>query len=271
MDTAAANVASYLTAYNASIMITITGESDYFSSTLAYAGTNYNIDAITPGFFNFGAVGRKILSNGADDENGGLSDGYIHGNMGDWYSYSASVSGEQWDFTSIAMHEIGHAIGFVSAGLQADGSTILPNAYSPMERYFVNSAGVSLYTESSPGIFDVNLSIWNAASTGGPGNGVFFNGPNAMAANGGNLVPMYSPVTWEDGSSMSHLYNMDPDLTAMMPQFSPGLHPREFSPIEIGIFRDIGYTQFGVPEPGSAMLALCALGSLTLRRKRRAA
>ena len=45
---------------------------------------------------------------------------------------------------------------------------------------------------------------YNPNLTGGDA-GLYFGGANAVAANSGNPVPLYTPNPWESGSSMSHL------------------------------------------------------------------
>ena len=123
------------------------------------------------------------------------------------------------------------------------------------------------------GTFALDGTRWNAASVGGTGgNGLFFNGANAMAANGGNPVNLYSPTTWADGSSGSHLDTdfytgasenmMNHEASAL-----EGLDIREYTAIELGILRDIGYTQL-VPEPSSTLMILLGAGSLLVRRRR---
>ena len=56
--------------------------------------------------------------------------------------------------------------------------------------------------------FALDGTKWDVASVGGPGavplngDGLYFNGPNANAAN--NPIPIFSPDPWEEGSSGSH-------------------------------------------------------------------
>ncbi len=122
--------------------------------------------------------------------------------------------------------------------------------------------------------FALNQARWDVASVGGTGpiNGLLFNGPNAVTANGGQIVSLYSPTTWNDGSSGSHL---DTDFFTganfqMMnhaASVSEGLDIRTLSAIEIGILKDIGYTQ-AVPEPSAGLFWVIGLLGMCGRRLR---
>ena len=120
---------------------------------------------------------------------------------------------------------------------------------------------------------------WAAASIGGtgtvpatPNSGLYFKGTNAVAANGGNLVPLFSPTTWSSGSSGAHMddaFYIGGNKQLMNSATGNGPGIRTFSPLEVGIFKDIGYTTFGIPEPASTFLF--GLGALVMFRRRRAA
>lgn len=269
LATAATNVGSYLTGYNAVITMRVTG-SNANTTTLASAGSFY---ATSPGFGNLGVVGTKIQSNGTIDLSGASFDGAVDANFFHAWSFTNTVSGSQFDFVNVMMHELAHSMGFLSLISQAGASEFGGNAFSPFDQYLVNGADEKLVPGGT-----VDLPKWNAASVGGTGTlpptvGIYFDGPNAMAANGGNLVPIYSPTTWEDGSSGSHLdtdFYTGGSQKLMNHAVTAGLGVRAFGDIEVGIFRDIGYTAFGIPEPASAMLGAMALG-LMMRRERQAA
>jgi hypothetical protein len=96
-----------------------------------------------------------------------------------------------------------------------------------------------------------------------------------MAVNGGNPVALYSPGTWENGSSESHLdtdsyTGMNGTIENMMNHASSiaeRLDLREYTLIERAILRDIGYLAVAIPEPYSALLLLVgSMCSVTRRR-----
>lgn len=264
LNIAANNMAGYFSAYTATIDIQVSG-SNVNNQTLASAGSEYA--SITNGFGNLGVVGTKILTNGASDLNSSAFDGTVDANFFHAWSFNDTVNSSQYDFVSTMMHEIGHALGFLS-GLDSSGVSFLgPNAYTPFDQFLVDGGGTTMVTGSlttSPN--------WATASIGGTGNGLYFNGTNAVAANGGNPVAIYSPTTWSQGSSASHL---DDDFftggnAKLMNSASPtGFGIRTLSDIEIGIFRDLGYTQIAaVPEPTRGVLILFAVSCLVMRRRR---
>lgn len=270
LNNAASLMASYFPSYTTTVVMDVTG-SNANTTTLASAGSQYT--GITAGFSNLGVVGSKIQT--GIDLNGAGADGTVDANFFHNWSFGTTVTLLQYDFTDTMFHELGHAMGFNSLvaqnGLSAFHSST-PGAFSPFDQYLTNGSGVSLVNATT---FTTN-GDWTTASVGGtgtvpatPNTGLYFGGPNAKAANGGSAVPLFSPTTWQDGSSGSHLdddFFTGPNAKTMnaATPFGPGV--RQFSPIEIGIWRDLGYAI--VPEPGSTLLAFSALG-LTLFRRRR--
>lgn len=143
-----------------------------------------------------------------------------------------------------------------------NGGDTLANAgssYFAIENSFlVDSSGTGLIDPNSHG-FQVPASTLT--------NGVWFNGPNAVLANGGNPVRVYTPSTFSSGSSLSHL---DPSLGdfVSLPSFATGDVRRELSPIELGIFADLGYQiDSPVPEPGTGLLLAGLFAAVGLRRR----
>lgn len=264
LTAAANNVSTYLTGYTKAVTITmkVTG-SQANNGSLAGAGSRYLNPAV--GFSNLGVIGNEIISG----TNSGLGyDGTIDANFFHNWSYTDTVSSSQYDFVSVMMHEIAHAMGFASLLTQTGDSAFGEDGYlSPFDSFLVNSAGQPLVYQGS---FTTGTE-WDAASTGGTGNGIFFNGPNAVAIYGG-LVPIYSPTSWAEGSSGSHLDTTvftDEERKLMNHSVTPGLGERGFSDLEIAMFRDLGFTAFGlVPEPATCMLVLVAAGGFLVHRRR---
>ena len=89
-----------------------------------------------------------------------------------------------------------------------------------------------------------------------------------MAANGGNAVFLYSPTSFEEGSSGSHLDDEHgPYNFIMEASTDTGGGIRGVSAVELAILRDIGYTQI-VPEPSTGLLVSFSASFLLLRRRR---
>lgn len=170
-----------------------------------------------------------------EDANGATADGEISwGWDGTDWALGDEVSADEYDFTSVAIHELMHAFGFGST-LKAAGNNQQLNR-SEYDRFIVTVDGVKV----------LNNMVWSTANdpkiTGGDG-GLYFGGSNAVEAYGGNLVPIYVPKTWST-SSIHHLDDVTfsgDDQVIMNAGTDSGPAPRVFSDVELGILEDLGY------------------------------
>ncbi|TWU56714.1 hypothetical protein Poly51_26310 [Rubripirellula tenax] len=265
--------------YSASIDLDVKGDTTD-SSLLASAGSNFSgARPASNGFSGRGDVMTKILG-GADPSPG--ADGSVSWDFQnfDWAPLDVIGPG-QLDLISTAIHELTHAIGFAS-DINQNGSSgygDMPgtaSVWSPFDEFVADMNGNSIIDFA--GVLDGGR--WDAASLGGAGMaGLQFNGANAVAAAGGPVY-LYSPNAWRAGSSGSHLdtdfYNpADGKIESMMNHsstFGAGQFDiRTYSPIEIGILKDIGYANIGaaaVPEPTS-LAVFAALGAVMFVRQRK--
>lgn len=264
LESAASTLASYFTGYNVSVGFTVTSQNTN-SSTLASAGSgvSFSVD----GFYKSNV--QKLIQTGT-----GTSDGTINWNFFHNWDYDDSIAGGAFDYKSTAMHEVLHAMGF-SSGINATGQGLdaatsgNPDVWYDFDRFLTNSTGTFLV---NPGTFAFNTGLLGTL-TGGSANGVFFGGANAMAANGGNRIQIYSPTPYQPGSSGSH---MDDDtftggnqqLMNAASASGPGI--RTLSALELGMLKDLGYNVTAVPEPSTYVLCLglAALAVAALRRRR---
>lgn len=256
LESAASLLSSYIVVTSpVTVTYAVTGKSSPFSATLASAGSDFVNNA--SGFLPT-VVQAKIQT--GFDANGSAPDGNIDWNFGSSWAFGNSVPSTQYDFQSIAMHELLHTMGFLSNISQAGSNT--GAVWTVFDGYVMNSAGTR--------VIDSNTAKWNSVYntnlTGGSG-GLYFGGPNAIAAYSA-LVPLYTPNPWESGSSLSHLNDnaFTGSKDKLMNAFSgqgPGI--RVLSPIELGILTDIGYTITN--GPGASTLLF--VGIFALRRRRR--
>lgn len=256
------------------VVLDATATDNPLSSNLASAGSQVVLFGGTPAGFNLAEVVRTKLQTGVD-ENGADADGSVNVNFGQsWQLDSgATVTNSQFDFYSTIFHEFTHALGFSSLISQNGTGLFNTNNWAAYDQFLVDKNGNAAINHST---FAIDSAVWNAASVGGtsPGAGMFFNGANAVAANGGQLVGLYSPTTWSGGSSISHIDTDNPTYNGMMMLHarSEGPDARNFSTVEVGMLQDLGYTPVAVvPEPESYAMMLAGLGVLGMVRRRRKA
>lgn len=278
MDTASSAFSNMFGSYfsnSATIILSATASNDATSNNLASAGSAAFTDG-TAGFTINQIVKTKALT--GFDANGSLADGTVDVNFGQpWhYDLGSSAPDSKFDFYSTIHHEFTHALGF-SSTIAQNGASLGTNEWSTYDQFLVDKNGNRVINSST---FALDQNVWNAASvgsTGTPGGadhvaGIYFDGTFAKAANGGNAVALYSPATWADGSSVSHT---DDDSAAlygtMMTAIGPmGPWPRNYTAIEVGIMRDLGYTAVAaVPEPESYAMMLAGLGLIGFIARRR--
>lgn len=249
-------VSGYFGAYNATIQMDVNG-SVTDDNVLAAAGSEYSA-AESSGFTNRGDVGRKIL--GLADPNPGGADGTVTWNFQDTaWELDSSFQANEYDFLSTAVHELIHAVGYShTIGNNGQDPFSGTDSWAPFDQWLGDATGPVVATDG----LSIDSGRWTTALTGGTGaNGLFWHGPNAMAANGGNPVNMYSPDPLEEGSTGSHLDDnfFTSEQLLMEAATGPGLSARSLSAIEIGMLQDIGFTQV-VPIPGAIWL----MGSATV-------
>jgi hypothetical protein len=232
------HVADMLTEYlrvTAPVMLSYRVEGANESAVKWLAGANSQPISEDPGFWPT-VIQNKLLT-GADS-NGEDADGFIEWNFALPYALGDVVGPDDYDFTSVGLHELLHSLGFFSALEDPEDTT--GQAWTVFDRFLTSADGTRLVAADY---------TWPDSSTPymtGGSNGLYFGGANAVAAYG-KPVPLYSPSTWEPGSSGSHLDDgsFAGDDSKLMNHRIKGKGVqgvRTLSPLEIGILRDLGYT-----------------------------
>jgi hypothetical protein len=202
------------------------------SELLAAAASNYT--SYDPGVW-LTRVQHKLLT--GEEAPGKGDDGLLYINFGKKWSFGDSVAGDENDFTMTIMHELLHSFGWVFGG---DNPPYLNNRryWSVYANLVVDEEGRTVWNDdlSWNTEFNPNLLRQNG--------GIFFGGANAVKANGGKPVPLFSLSTGWFGSTGSHLDDLTPSTAnKLMDAIAPaGRSIRVLSPIEFGILMDMGYT-----------------------------
>ncbi|MEE4241185.1 MAG: hypothetical protein V2I36_06945 [Desulfopila sp.] len=160
------------------------------------------------------------------------------------YRPDGNVDSDEFDFLTVALHEICHGLGFM--GSMNGGSTWGIDGYPLIYDVFTRDTyGTRLidYDGSYPYTLPETLTAGQ----------VFFHGSHAMAANGGKRVELFTPDTWMPGSSYSHLsmnFNGTSDkLMVYMLSLGNAIHSP--GPITLGLLKDVGWpgSAVGPPNP----------------------
>lgn len=235
--------------HTATITMGVTSSDDSSSSTLASAGTESGTTTFD-GFDDNEVVRTKILT--GNDLNGSAHDGTVDVNWGQPWELSsdaAEISDSEFDYYSTIYHELLHAVGFSSVPNES-GQDLLdaapngqPGVWSYFDQFITDVSGTPIINAST---FALDSTTYDANKTGGasPASGLFFNGPKARQANGGNPVGLYTPSVWEDGSSLAHLDDENPALQPLMMASATDTGPgaQNLSTLERAVLEDLGYT-----------------------------
>ncbi len=166
----------------------------------------------------------------------------------EWYfGTDGNCPGSKVDFMQVIMHEMCHGLGFLGS-LRSSGGTTLKWGYEDeaipaiYDRYAENGAGTALLTYPS-----FSAALYAQATSGN----VYFDGPNAKAANGGARPKLYAPNPWKPGSSYAHLdeiYNGTPHaMMTYAADYGEAIHNP--GSITLGLLKDCGWPTAAPPPP----------------------
>ncbi len=264
---AAAALGSYFPAYNTTIDLAISS-TGLSGGTLATANSFYPNSPST-GFLRT-LVQEKILHPAGGDPNLSQPDASLAFNFAYSWGYSDSVSGSSYDFKYVTMHELVHTLGFGSfISASGQGGYLrtpgLADVWTVFDQFLADSAAGTHKLITADFTFDSTA----AQLTQNPG--VFFVGPNALAANAGKGIPIYSPAAFAAGSSMSHTDDSTytgVDRLLMNATVNTGQQTRTLSSYETAILTDLGYAMVPEPEAMACWTAAGLVGLLGWRRVR---
>jgi uncharacterized repeat protein (TIGR01451 family) len=112
------------------------------------------------------------------------------------------------------------------------------------DRFLENGNGQPLVTGFA------NPSVALGHQLTGLGNGVYFDGSEANAANGGVPVKLYAPASWRAGSSIYHVDETYNGTRNALMTYSVSMHEvnHDPGPIARGLLADLGWTVIAGPD-----------------------
>ncbi len=166
-----------------------------------------------------------------------------------YYGLDGATPGGRHDFVSVALHEIGHGLGFLGFGdvTSGEGTVIASGFPGIWDRFTETESGVSLLTGFTQPSAALGTQLTHNFDAGNPrGPGVYFDGTHARAANGGQTARLYTVTPWSDGSSYSHLDestyapgHADSLMTPFLAAAEAIHHPGN---VGLGMFKDMGWS-----------------------------
>jgi len=168
----------------------------------------------------------------------------FNSNFANWYFGTDGVTPpDRYDLMSVVLHELGHGLGFVGSmdvSNNGAGSWGLGTGFPIIYDHFAkNLLGQRL--------LDTALFPNASAELAGQlqSNQLVFDGPNTRASNGTNPARIYAPITWEQGSSFSHMNEVTfPSGNAsslMTPQIGMGEAIHAPGPVGLAVLHDLGW------------------------------
>jgi hypothetical protein len=176
-----------------------------------------------------------------------------------YYGIDGNTPSGFYDLVSVAGHEIAHGLHF--AGLMSYSSGSAEYGYlgypSIFETFIESIGGTKVTSYPNPS---------TALGTLVTSNNLYWDGPNANAANGGQRVRMYAPASWSSGSSYSHLdYSTYAGTinSLMVYAIGSGSSQHNPGPVTLGLLKDMGWVIGETPvEPPPVPTGISATDGL---------
>jgi hypothetical protein len=207
---------------------------------LAFAGTSFSWQQ--PNSLLVGQVFRQATGNIPGGTTAG--DGRFNLQEFNWFATgeggTGTPAGNQIDLYSVALHEMTHALHFLSVFNSNGSSQFGTGTYSRYDGFVYRGA---------TGTTGKQLNAAGTSYTGTLGdltsNDIWWGGEFGVAANGGNRIQLNAPSTFSSGSSIGHVREGSPSTNwVMSPQIAFGEVSRTYTGQEIGMLLDLGWNNY---------------------------
>lgn len=155
-----------------------------------------------------------------------------------YYGTDGNAPSGTYDFVSVVMHELAHGLGFIGSASVSGGSGSWGSGGYPIvyDRFTENGAGQAIISFASPSA---------ALASQLTSNNLYFDGPGTRLANAGNPARIYAPVSWQAGSSYSHLdestFPAGNPNSLMTPEIASREAIHDPGPVGRSVLEDIGW------------------------------
>jgi len=178
----------------------------------------------------------------------------FNSDFSDWYlGTDGATPPGKWDLMSVALHELGHGLGFLGTMLVDDGvDTAECDGVDGNGCWGWGSGFPGIndrFTQDNSAVFLINTGVYaNPSAALGAAltsTNVFFSGTNTNAGNGGTRAELYAPGAWDQGSSYAHLdegaFPAGNPSSLMTPFIGSAEVIHDPGPVTLGIFEDSGW------------------------------
>ncbi len=171
------------------------------NSTITSFAGGWSIDAFNPYAFYPVALAEKIAGKALNDESEPDIEIIFNSSVSWYFGTDGNTPVTQYDLVTVVLHECFHGLGFFDS-MDTDGTLGWYGAGSIPVIYdtFVGNLTEKRLTDTL--IFENYSPALRDELTGGQ---LYFSGPLFRNLTSGSRARLYSPATWDPGSSVSHL------------------------------------------------------------------